>query len=178
MATWLGSAKCLFNTALAVMQRDGAHSGQDGMPDSLAARIEAATGRLHQAEMELHTSQGAAAEEDLDALLRERSMQPAAELAGLMQQYLDQPRCEAERRLAVARTAARRACAYLGCTNVEGEGGAVAGQGAGSKRCRCAGWLGPAGRPADMDSSALPLLLLLLLQVRRPPLLSLPLACG
>jgi len=64
---------------------------------------------------------------------------PAAHLAALMQQYYALPAVEAERQLALAQAAAGRSCAYLLCTNLGGEGGPAAGQGAGSMRCRWAG---------------------------------------
>ena len=38
--------------------------------------------------------------------------------------------------LELAQAAAARSCAYLCCTNLRGEGGAAARQGAGSQRCR------------------------------------------
>ena len=63
-------------------------------------------------------------------------LQPAAELAALMQQHLALPAVEEERTLVVARAAAARSCAYLRCANVAGEGGPAAGQGVGSMRCR------------------------------------------
>ena len=62
---------------------------------------------------------------------------PAAGLAALMQQYYALPAAEAERQLQLAQAAAGRSCAYLRCANLGGEGGPAAGQGAGSKRCRC-----------------------------------------
>ena len=70
---------------------------------------------------------------------RLRSLLPlAADLAALMQQYYSLPAVEAERQLALAQAAAGRSCAYLRCANLGGEGGAAAGQGVGSMRCRWA----------------------------------------
>ena len=46
------------------------------------------------------------------------------------------PAVEAQRQLELARAAATRSCAYLRCAKVAGQGGAVAGQGVGSARCR------------------------------------------
>ena len=57
--------------------------------------------------------------------------QQAAELHAWQQQ----PEQLVPARLAAGRAAAVRACAYLACPNMGAEGGMVAGQGAGAKRC-------------------------------------------
>lgn len=62
-------------------------------------------------------------------------MQPASQVAALLQQCWEQPEQRAAE-LALAQAAATRSCAYLHCTNVAGEGGPAAGEGAGSMRCR------------------------------------------
>ena len=78
---------------------------------------------------------------ELSASARRQVLQPAANLAALMQQYYALPAVAAERQLALAQAAAGRSCAYLRCANLGGEGGPAAGQGTGSMRCRCdVGW--------------------------------------
>ncbi|PRW33226.1 hypothetical protein C2E21_7855 [Chlorella sorokiniana] len=88
-----------------------------------------------------------------------RAVQLAAELLAWKQQ----PEQLAPARLAAGRAAAVRACAYLGCPNVGAEGGIVAGQGAGAKRCggcRSVWYCGPACSRADwkQHKAACPLL--------------------
>lgn len=63
-------------------------------------------------------------------------MQPASQVAALLQQCWEQPEQRAADELALAQAAATRSCAYLHCTNVACEGGPAAGEGAGSMRCR------------------------------------------
>ena len=110
-----------------------------GMPDSLAAQLEAVAGSLGQ-QLEAAGASGHMSASQLLPLA-----QPAAHLAGLLQQYLALPAVEAERLLAAAQAAAGRSCAYLRCANVAGEGGPAAGQGTGSMRCRWAGGEGEEG---------------------------------
>ena len=70
----------------------------------------------------------------LDAIQRS-SLAPARRLAAALWAWHQQPEQQAEHRLALARAAAGRACAYLRCANLAGEGGPAAGQGAGSSKC-------------------------------------------
>lgn len=110
-----------------------------GLPDSLASQLEQAAGSLRE-EREAGSS-GLPANVPLPekAELLRQLLQPAADLSALMQQYYALPAVAAERQLAVAQVAAGRCCACLRCANVEKEGGSVAGEGVGSKRCR---WVG------------------------------------
>lgn len=57
----------------------------------------------------------------------------AAEVAEQCMALLGQ---EQATRMAMARAAASRSCAYLCCANLQAEGGPAAGQGVGSMRCR------------------------------------------
>ena len=59
-------------------------------------------------------------------------------MAALLLQAWSSPEQQAARQLELAQAAATRSCAYLRCANVGCEGGPFAGQGADSKRCRCA----------------------------------------
>ena len=59
----------------------------------------------------------------------------AAAAAELLQQHWAEPEQVAAARLELARAAATRSCAYLGCANLGGEGGPDAGQRPGSQRC-------------------------------------------
>ena len=63
-------------------------------------------------------------------------VQPAADLARLLQQYWQLPEQQAAARLELAQAAATRSCAYLVCANLGGSGGPAAGEGEGSKKCR------------------------------------------
>lgn len=135
----------LVQCAWAYIQKDTWRGVQDG----LAEKLQAAAVRVQRQLSELAlpaTPDGAVAEESL-ANMRRLCLQPAAELGALVQQYLEHPLYEADRRRSVMQVVARRCCAYLGCTNVEAGGGPAARQGAGSRRCRCAagGWLGTGG---------------------------------
>ena len=66
-----------------------------------------------------------------------RQLLPAAEqAAAAFDAFCQQPSQQAAAQLELARAAAGRSCAYLRCRNVQAEGGAMAGEGAGSMRCR------------------------------------------
>lgn len=142
---WLASVNALVQCAWAYTQKDAWR----GVQDSLAEQLQAAAARVQRTLSELAlpaTADGAVAADSL-ANMRRLCLQPAAELAALVQQYLEHPLYEADRRRSVMRVVARRCCAYLGCTNVEAGGGPAARQGAGSRRCRCVAgrWLGTCG---------------------------------
>ena len=59
----------------------------------------------------------------------------ACQLATALQAYWQRPEQQVGDRLAVARAAAARSCAYLRCANLAGVGSPAAGQGGGSLRC-------------------------------------------
>ena len=123
--------------AMAALTADPAR--ETGMPDSLAAQLNQEARSLMQRRLELLDGLAADARAANRTPHLRQLLQPAAELAALMQQCLALPAVEEERRLAVARAAAARSCAYLRCADVAGEGGPAAGQGIGSMRCRWAG---------------------------------------
>ena len=112
---------------------------QTGMPDSLAAELKQAAHSLRQRRRELLSGLAADASVAESASRLQQLVQPATELASLMQQYLALPAVEEQQRLVLARAAAVRSCAYLRCANVAGEGGLAAGQAASSMRCRWGG---------------------------------------
>jgi len=115
---------------------DGAASG---LPDSLAAQLGTAIDSLRQQRQAwLARFSVVASSAEVAAQLRQL-LQPAAELAALLQQYYALPAVDKPHRLALAKAAAGRSCAYLRCANVEGQGGTGARQGVGSKCCR---WVG------------------------------------
>ena len=123
-----------------------ADNAPHSVPSALASQLLEAAQRLVQ---QLPDNARSMAQEPAAALrlapLR-GVVQPAADLAALMQQYYALPAVAAERQLALAQAAAGRSCAYLRCANLGGEGGPAAGQGVGSMRCRCdaRGWVGRA----------------------------------
>ena len=65
------------------------------------------------------------------------ALDPVAQLAAHLLASMEQQQGPAERQLAAAQAAATRSCAYLRCANVGGSGGPAAGEGVGSKKCRC-----------------------------------------
>ena len=68
---------------------------------------------------------------------RRRQLLEACEhAAAVVAQHLALPQQAQAAQLELARAAAGRSCAYLRCPNVERAGGALAGQGEGSMRCR------------------------------------------
>ncbi|PRW60531.1 hypothetical protein C2E21_1213 [Chlorella sorokiniana] len=106
-----------------------------GVPDDLAAQLsEAASSLRQQRQAQLGGLPADAPPAQRAGWLR-RLLQPAAELAALVQQYYALPAVDEPHRLALAQAAAGRCCAYLRCANVEGEGGPAAVEGAGSKCC-------------------------------------------
>ena len=114
---------------------DGAASG---LPDSLAAQLGTAASAVQEPMQALLRYVTANVDGGLDQLMVQLRplLQPAADLAALMQQYYALPEIDQPHRLAVAQAAAGRCCAYLRCANAGGEGGPAAGKGVGSKRCR------------------------------------------
>ena len=123
--------------AAAVAAVEGA--ADSGLPDSLASQLEQAAGSLREQWGAGPSGLPATVPLPEKAELLRQLLQPAADLAALMQQYYALPAVAAERQLAVAQVAAGRCCAYLRCAHLEGEGGPAAGEGVGSKRCR---WVG------------------------------------
>ena len=123
-------------TEAAVAALEGASSS--GLSDTAAAQLREAVRNLQgQMQVVLRSLPADAPPEQRAAQLRQL-LRPAADLAALMQQCYALPAVAAERRLAQAQAAAGRCCAYLRCANLGGEGGPAAGEGVGSKRCRCA----------------------------------------
>lgn len=61
------------------------------------------------------------------------------QLAAALQAAWAEPAPMAHEDVEAAEMAAGSSCAYLRCSNLGGEGGLAAGQGVGSKRCRCGG---------------------------------------
>ncbi len=119
---------------MAALQRAAA----SGPPAAQAAQLHTAFHNLQQQQQQGLLGGLLAGGQPADQVPDWRSLlPPAADLAALMQQYYALPAVEAERRLQLAQAAAGRSCAYLRCANLGGEGGAAAGQGAGSMRCRC-----------------------------------------
>ena len=124
-------------TVLAELASEAVGSaGADGMPDSLAAQLQAAARTLRERERQLMAAVGPDATLAEHASVLQQLQQPAADLAALLRQQAALPAVEAQRRLVVARAAAVRSCAFLGCANVGGRGGPAAGQGEGSLLCR------------------------------------------
>ena len=125
----------------------GDDDAASSLPADLKLRLRAAAQHLTaQAGLRAGSSRAGDSLQNLHTL--QQLMQPAADLAALIQQYYALPALAAERQLAVAQAAASRSCAYLRCANLGGEGGPAAGQGAGSMRCRWGGWgegQGPGG---------------------------------
>ena len=109
---------------------------ETGLPASLAAQLKQCARSLRQQRQDMLSGQTADASLADRVAQRRQLLQPAADLAGLVRQHLALPAVEEQRRLAVARAAATRSCAYLRCANVAGQGGPAAGEGAGSSRCR------------------------------------------
>ena len=66
----------------------------------------------------------------------QEALDPAKELASALFDWWQRPETQQEQQLEVAQAAARRSCAYLGCSNLGGIYGPAAGQGEGSQRCR------------------------------------------
>ncbi len=120
----LETAGCLAKAAAAM---------PDGTPSSLAEPLRQSQKRLEQ----LLSAVSAGPQLVAGGWLQQHLLPAMSHLADLMQQYYALPAVEAERQLALAQAAAGRSCAYLRCTNLGGEGGPAAGQGAGSMRCRC-----------------------------------------
>ena len=105
----------------------------------LSAHADAITGALH----ELSSALGALPfsfppPPTLATLRRYRGgvVPAAAALAAALWAYWHEPEQLAAGRLAAAQAVAVRACAYTRCAYLGGEGGARAGTGAGSRRCR------------------------------------------
>ncbi|KAI7839791.1 hypothetical protein COHA_006590 [Chlorella ohadii] len=107
---------------------DGAASG---LPDSLAAQLGTAASAVQEPMQALLRYVTANVDGGLDQLMVQLRplLQPAADLAALMQQYYALPEIDQPHRLAVAQAAAGRCCAYLRCANAGGEGGPAAGKG-------------------------------------------------
>ena len=106
-----------------------------GTPDSLVAQLKQGAHSLRQQRRRVLAGV-------LDASLADRAVQlqqlvqPASELAGLIQQWLQLRGTVVQELLVASQAAAARSCAYLRCANVAGQGGPAAGQGVGSARCR------------------------------------------
>ena len=116
-------------------RRRGAAAG--GSDDGgLAQQLEAAAARLA-AQLPAGGSTGPDPMHMLQLFDRVRRCLPvAAEVGRLLLQYQEQPQQQDAAQLELVQAAATRACAYLRCANLGGEGGAAAGQGVGSMRCR------------------------------------------
>lgn len=130
----------------------------DGMPDSLAAQLQAAAASLQEQHQQLQARLAPAATLSARMAVPQQLQQPAAELAALLRQH---PEVEANRQLVVARAAATRSCAFLRCSSVGCGGGPAAGQGLGSLRVRAAPG-GEDGAAAVLPTVPLPTCSLLL----------------
>ena len=115
------------------------------VPDGLAEQLKQGAHSLMQRRHELLSSLAASANAAEHRLRQQQLLQAASELAGLVQQWQALPAVKKAGRLALARAAAARSCAYLRCANVVGEGGPAAGQGMGGKKCRRGVWGGCRG---------------------------------
>lgn len=94
----------------------------------------------------------------LGQLWVERGPQQRSEqLVAALQAAWSQPAALEREQVEVAEVAAVGRCAYLGCSNLGGEGGMAAGEGVGSKRCRCEqlGWGGVGGVDKEKLATAL-----------------------
>ena len=105
------------------------------MHGDLAQQAEAVASSLLQRTVALLSSPSSRHTEHAERL-RQQVLPAAERLAALFDAYCHLPDQQAAVNLEVARAAAGRSCAYLSCPNVQGGGGALAGEGAGSKRCR------------------------------------------
>ena len=130
--SWDGAIASLADAASAAVDS----ASEVAMPESLAAQLKQGAHSLRQQRREVlgGLAAGTSAAKRVSRL--RQMLQPAADLAGLVQQHLALPAMEEQRRLALARAAAARSCAYLRCANVAGQGGPAAGEGVGSKKCR------------------------------------------
>ena len=111
-------------------------AASSGMPDGLQSQLRAAAASLREQRLAAVGGLAADAPPTERAAQMQQLLQPAADLAALMQQHYALPAIDKPHQLALAQAAAGRCCAYLRCANVEGEGGPAAGEGVGSKRCR------------------------------------------
>ena len=107
-----------------------------GTPESLAAELKQGACSLRRQRQQVLDGLPAGASLADRAAQLEQLVQPAADLAGLMRQWLQLPATAQQEQLAMSRAAAARSCAYLRCANVAGQGGPAAGQGIDGKRCR------------------------------------------
>ena len=73
--------------------------------------------------------------DELLAVYRETFLPAAAPAAAALEAHLSQREQQAAARLELARVAATRSCAFLGCANLRASGGPDAGQGEGSLKC-------------------------------------------
>ena len=69
------------------------------------------------------------------AIMKEQALPAAETVARLLRQHWAKPEQQAALQLELAQAAATRSCAYLCCAQLGGEGGPLAGEGKGSKRC-------------------------------------------
>ncbi len=111
-------------------------SAQLGTPDESVAEVQAACNMLVAQHRQLMQSSGPHTSLADLAEQTQQLVQPAARLGSMLVELDRSPALSKERRLVLARAAATRSCAYLGCANVAGQGGPAAGKGEGSARCR------------------------------------------
>jgi hypothetical protein len=86
------------------------------------------------------------------AVLRDEALPQAEALSQMLLQHWQQPEQRAAARLELAQAAGTRCCAYLRCAQLGAQGGLVAGEGVGCKRCsgcRTAWYCGEACQHAD-----------------------------
>ena len=114
----------------------GQNSAQLGTPDESMAEVQAACSGLVVQQQQLMQSWGPNTSLADRAEQTQQLVQPAARLGSMLVELDRSPALRKERQLVLARAAATRSCAYLGCANVAGQGGPAAGQGGGSARCR------------------------------------------
>ncbi|PRW21076.1 transcriptional regulator [Chlorella sorokiniana] len=71
----------------------------------------------------------------LESLARQLELPLLRSLATALLEFWRRPEAAEVGQVELAQAAAARSCAYLGCSNLELEGGPAAGEGAGAKRC-------------------------------------------
>jgi hypothetical protein len=127
-------------------------TGAAALSKQLVAALKALDAELHAAVQPMAAHEGPGPQQGQHMRALQQIVQPASALAELGHQVWVLRGFAEEGRLAVAQVAVLRSCAYLGCSNLEQEGGPAAGQGLGSQRCggcRMAWYCGTACSHAD-----------------------------
>lgn len=109
------------------------------LPAPEAASLQQEAARLHaelqSAEQLMGRPGGAGAAAAVQAM-QQRALPSARQVAAVLLRSWRRPEQQQEDALELAQAAAARSCAYLRCANLGGRGGAAAGEGEGSLRCR------------------------------------------